>query len=396
MLNESESAELRMLQAKAYGRDGVLSAAELARLRELERTRHPEVIEPSATPLAETVESFEAEAPDPSTGPAGDSTETAGASTRRGGDSEATELPAAEPVEASGPSAGPTARRRWPVIAAASAAILAIGLGIGWGIWGWDAHSFALAAAHADQRTEIEASEDFDAGTVIPVAEQYGVVVWRAERSDGDEVCVIVTGPDKTIGHGCIGSEQLDASVWPNASATVPEGEDKAGHQLVAGLIPTATGELVPFIQVWDQSRVDWESQYSESELAQLREVEAAGYEGSTLSILGYDGDTVVWSNWASSEFCVIAAVDGGPIEACADNTQSDVNLTLAVIVDGIPTEYVVRQSEMRGPQLTIIRHPEAVKAEVDPETGDPIEFTFDDPMFDDLVSDGETGETGG
>jgi hypothetical protein len=111
------------------------------------------------------------------------------------------------------------------------------------------------------------------------------------------------------------------------------------------------------------------------------------------LGVIGYDGETVVWSDWAGGGLCVIAAVDGGPLEACAADAESDI--TLIVTVDGVPTEYFVQQSQMRGAQLTIIRHPDAAIVEVDPETGDPIEFTFDDPTFDDLVSDGEKGESG-
>ena len=48
MLQESESAELRALQGKAYGRDGGLTEVEAARLRELESMR----VEPDATVLA--------------------------------------------------------------------------------------------------------------------------------------------------------------------------------------------------------------------------------------------------------------------------------------------------------------------------------------------------------
>ncbi|MDP3953096.1 hypothetical protein [Microbacterium sp.] len=392
MLSADESAELRELQGKAYGRDGALSPVELARLQELEPARSRNA---PSSPIAEPVEASEAVSP--STGSGIDAGSGVGLDPGVGLGAEATESPAAEPVEASGASAGSALRRRWPVIVAASAAILAIGLGTGWGIWGWDARTFALAAAHADQRTEIEASEDFDPGTVIPVAEQHGVVVWRADRSDGDEVCVIVTTASQTQS-GCAKREDLGNSAWTNAMITVPEGEEKAGQQLSAALITTPAGELVPIIQVWDQNSSGWESQYSEEELAQLRRIEAAGYQGGSLGIIGYDGDTVVWSSWEPG-FCVIAAADDGLVEACADDAQSEIDLTLAVIVDGVPTEYVVHQSEMRGPQLTVIRHPDAVKVEVDPETGDPIEFTFDDPTFDDLVIDGETGttdETGG
>ncbi|MDQ0644640.1 hypothetical protein [Microbacterium murale] len=284
-------------------------------------------------------------------------------------------------------------RRRWPVLAAASAAILAIGLGIGWGVWGWDAEAYALATAHADQRAELEADDVYDSGTVIPVAEQYGVVIWRAERSDGDEVCVIVTGTERAQ-NGCIPSKELENSVWPNATATIPEGEDKAGQQLVAGLIPTLTGELVPFIQVWDQGPSGWESQYSDGELAQLRELEAAGYVGSALSIIGYDGEHVVWGNWEQGGLCVIAPADGGVIEACSEDAEAE--LTIVAVVDGVPTEYVVRQTEMRGPQLTIIRHADATDVRVDPETDDPIEFTFDDLVGGETGETGTTDETGG
>ncbi|GGD74939.1 hypothetical protein [Microbacterium murale] len=417
MVSAEESAELRMLQAKAYGPDGGLSVEELERLQELEssggRLRLAALAQPvSSLRLAALAQHTAPVGPRPSLNDPQEVVAPQEAASPQGADRSQEpgrvveraegETKRAERASASrsGSSAEPHAPlrpwRRHPIGFAlgAVAAALVLGLGIGWAVWGWDADAYALASAHAEQRAEIEATDDFDPGTVAPVAEQYGVVVWQAERSDGDEVCVIVTGPDEMIQNGCIPSEQLKDSVWPNATATVPEGEEKAGQQLVAGLIPTMTGELVPFIQVWDQDASGWESQYSDAELAQLHELEASGYEGSTLGILGYDGDTVVWSNWVNGGFCVIAAVDGGPIEACAEDAESDI--TLMVIVDGVPTEYLVQQSEMRGPVLTIIRHSEAAIGELDPETGDPIEFTFDDPMFDDLVSDGETGETGG
>lgn len=405
MLSAEESAELRSLQTKAYGPGSGASAAEVARLQELERLRLPSVAQPVSSRSARSTARDEVHA-GAGTAPAEQYGEGAAAVEQHGvgflvgeqqlrdveraerveGSQTATEL-----VEASSPS--PSIRRRWPLFIAASAAILAIGFGIGWGIWGWDSGAFALEAAHAEQRAELEAEGIYDPGTIVPLAEQYGVVVWRADRSDGDEICVIVTGPDQP-GQGCIPSEELKNSVWPNANTTVPEGQEKAGQQLVAGLITSASGELVPFIQVWDQTVSGLESQYNDEELAQLHELEAAGYEGSTLSIIGYDGDRVVWSNWASGDFCVIASPDGGLLEACAPDATSD--LTLAVVVDGVPTEYVVRQSEMRGPQLTVVRNSNVTKVEVAPGSDDPIEFGIDDPTFDDLTTDGETGETGG
>ncbi|WP_404472982.1 hypothetical protein [Microbacterium aerolatum] len=267
-------------------------------------------------------------------------------------------------------------------------ALLAVGLGVGWGIWGWDSHQFALAAAHGEERAELESSGSYDPGTVVPLAEQHGIVVWRADRSNGAQLCVIVTAPEQTR-DGCMPYDQVADSGWPNASATVPEGQEEAGNQFLAGLIPTASGELVPFIQVWEDSVSSWESQYNDSELAQLRELEAAGYAPSALSVLGYDGDTVIWGGWPNGFLCVIVPTDDSHVETCAENGEE--TLTLAMPVDGVQTEYVVRQTDMRGPQLTIVRHPTAVT--VDPETGEIIEFSVDEPMFDDLVIDDKTGD---
>ncbi|WP_404435784.1 hypothetical protein LG322_11595 [Microbacterium aerolatum] len=379
MSAEDASSELRMLRAKAYGPGGGLSSDELMRLQELEgRLRLPSVAQPVSS----------AAAPQP---PLNDPQEV----TPHQEELFPRVVERAERVETATPAPDPSTgsgtdpRRRRPAVVGAAAALLAVGLGVGWGIWGWNSHQFALAAAHGEERAELEASGDFDPGTVVPVAEQHGVVVWRADRSEGEELCVIVTSPDQTQ-HGCVTYEDLENSAWPTAGTLIPEGEEKAGSQFYAGLIPRPAGELVPFIQVWDQSdSSSWESQYSEEELAQLRELEAAGYEPGALSVLGYDGDTVVWSTWENSGLCLLVPTGGDIAEACANDFEE--TITLIISTAGGDTEYVVRQTDMRGPQLTIVRHPTAVT--VDPETGDVIEFSVDEPMFDDLVIDDKTGD---
>ncbi|MGO2933517.1 hypothetical protein [Microbacterium sp.] len=384
MPQADESAELRMLRAKAYGPGGGLTAEELARLQELEgeerlrRFDSPRSL--SARPHSESDRVVErAEGPPPVVERVeGDPrvVERAEGETKRVERPEGVETSEA-PHHPEAPPATP--RRRWPILAAASAAILAIGLGIGWGIWGWDGDASALAAAHGGTQAELEAGERYDPGTIVPLAEQYGVVVWSADRSDGDETCVIVTG-STTPRDGCVPTGGLKDSVWPNATATVPEGEEKAGQQLNAGLIPTPTGELVPFIQVWDQSQSDWESRYSDEELTQLREIEAAGYQPEQLSIIGYDGDTVVWGTWETGLLCIIVPINDALAEQCAADADSDVELTASA--GGIVTEYHVTQSTMRPPQLTVIKHASA-DARSEYYYGNP-----DEPMFDDLVDD--------
>jgi len=319
-----------MLRAKAYGPDGGLAHDELTRLRELEGWGDDsgvlrEVVEaPAADPIPEGVDPI----PEP-----------------------VDSIP--EPVE--GSHAAPvTRRRRGAILTGAAVTILAIGLGIGWGIWGWDRQSSALAAEHSDTQAELEAEHVYDAGTVTPLAEKHGVVVWRADRSEGEEVCVILTGAERPQ-HGCVTSAQLADSMWPNASATVPDGDKKAGQQLMAGLILSTNGELMPYIQVWDQSQSGWESQYTESELTQLRAVEAAGHIGSALSVLGYDGDSIIWSTTETGVLCAIVPTgDDGFAEACAEDSEESFDLVIPG--DGVSTRYTITQPGRRMPQLTVYK----------------------------------------
>ncbi|MEW1961090.1 hypothetical protein AB0269_01350 [Microbacterium sp. NPDC077644] len=405
------SAELRMLRAKAYGPGGELSDAELARLQELEerardaagedeRLRLPAVAQPvvpepvegsSSRPPAASLNDPQdgAAAVDESRGrDAGD--EFSGSLSERsettlrqaqGPTEQAERAEASDDAEASSVTEAPPQRRRWPLIAASVVATLGIGFGIGWAIWGWDAQSFMLTAAHGDERAELE--EQFDPGTVVAVAEQDGVVVWRAEASQGEQRCVIITAPGQTSS-GCMSLDEIDEYGWPNASITIPEGQERAGESLSAAILRAQTGDLVPYIQVWGPETYDWESQYTEAELAQLRQIEAEGYAPQNLSVIGSDGDTSVFYEWAGQGLCVVAVLDGDVVEACTEDVASD--LTLSATVGGIPTEYIVTQSATRGPQLTIVRHP--VTVTVDPETGEVIEPSPDDPMFDDFFTE--------
>lgn len=364
MPEADESAELRMLRTKAYGRGGKLSAEELTRLQELEGWGAA-AVETEGLRLAPLV-------PDTASAAAENRSESGVGIDASPSDEEIPETPETPEI----PEIQETpARRRWPLLAAASAVILAVGLGIGWGIWGWDSEASALTAAHSGTHAEIEATQLYDPGTVVPVAEQHGVVVWQADRSDGEELCVIITAPDQNS-HGCVSYEQLADFAWPSATATVPEGEESAGDQITAGLISTTTGELAPFIQVWHAS--GWESQYSADELTQLRAVEAAGYRASSLSILGYDGDSVVWSTWENG-LCVIAPTDAGIADFCADGEAETLSLTAPV--DGITTRYVVTQPKRRPPLLTIYK-------DVDTGYYFGTDLADDDPAIDDTSGD--------
>lgn len=400
MVDADDSAELRMLRAKAYGRGGQLSTAELERLQELEGRGSssaaaapppqgdPQPLPPHTEPSIDEFfgalsEHSETKRVEPSEGAATSSPD------------EASPPDEAAPDETSSPGeASPDEKppRRWPLLAAASVAILAAGLGIGWGIWGWDSEASALTATHSGTQAEIEAQQLYDPGTVVPVAEEHGVVVWQADRSDGEELCVIITAADQKQ-HGCITYEQLADYAWPSATATVPEGQEEAGHQISAGLISTTTGELVPFVQVWNMEPSAWESQYTDAELEQLREIEAAGHMGGALSILGHDGDTVIWSSWETGNLCVIAPTDAGIVEACADDPEASVSLTASV--DGLATRYVVTQSDRLPPQLTVYKDVDTDYYFDNPDEPMFDDLFADDPSIDDTSIDDKTGEAG-
>ncbi|WP_175985700.1 hypothetical protein [Microbacterium tenebrionis] len=398
------SAELRMLRAKAYGPGGELTDAELARLQELEgrardaagedeRLRLPAVAQPVVPEPVEGSSAAAAPPPlnDPQDGAAaadesrgrdagddfsGSLSERSETTLRQaqGPTEQAERAEASDDAEASSETEAPSHRRRWPLIAASVVATLGIGFGIGWAIWGWDAQSFMLTAAHGDERAELE--EQFDPGTVVAVAEQDGIVVWVAERAEEEQTCVVVTLPGRSSS-GCMTYDEVAANGWwPSTSVTVPDGQENAGETLIAAVLRGVDGRLVPYIQLQPTVGYDWESQYTDAELAQLRQLEAEGYDPQNLSTLGADGDTTLFYEWDASGLCVVAVLSDGVTEACTEDGTG--GLTLSATVDGIPTEYVVTQSEMRGPQLTIYK-------------GVDTEYYFgssDDPMFDDFFTE--------
>lgn len=372
MLTPEESAELRSLQERAYGRDGRLTPEELDRLHELESRRGTpgfSVADSSAGSGAESAAGAES----------GTRTELRTRAELRtrvqlrsqavldaAAGSDADAPPTTEPVEASDPQ--PRRRsRRWLAIAAGGAVL--VGLGAGWMLWGWDSAQFALSVAHAEQRVELESTGDFDPGTVVAMSEQHGVVVWRAERHEGEEQCVIVTTQTaKQSGCAMLNDANMSSAY---ASITVPDGEELQGQSLSAYLLSSTSGEIVPTIQVWDDTGVVWESQYTEQELAAITRIEAEGFDPSSLGILGYDGETPVWTSWRPEGPCVIAESDHGIVHACADGVSPGTEMSVMADVHGVPTHYIVRNSEQRGQQLTIMKLPELLDAELD----DPIEY---------------------
>lgn len=357
--------ELRMLRAKAYGPGGVLTSAELARLQQLEgRSVAPEAQSPHPHQPPQTQRPHQApnlhQTPDPwiprdSASEQGQSQHPDDPLAMFGDPGSATDT-ATDTDEA---SHARTRRRR--AILGVSVVAAVIGVGIGWGLWGWDGEAAALAIAHSEQREQLEEKGTFDPGSVTPLADQYGVVVWRADRHDGEEVCVLITADDAQMQSGCAPKASVvdgGSTGMASASMIVPAGEEKAGQQLSALLLALPSGQLVPYLQVWGME-TSWESQFTDEEREQLSIFEAAGYSPESLSVIGYDGEVAVWSSWSTGQLCLLAQaepgnVDAGIHEACAEN-ESD-TISLGAMVDGVSTRYVVTRHDMYGPQFTIYK----------------------------------------
>ena len=187
MLDAAEKDELRSLQARAYGRHGGLTDADLERLHELESSRavrsgasRPSAEERRRTdagPLEVFVEADER--PDPAE--RADSVD----------DSDDSEQEGTAPERA---SRGRALRRHWRGLVAGAAVIAVAGIGIGGMLFGdRGAPAVELTPEQQEWQNELLATAEYDPGSLRAVGEEEGVVAWYATKKDGELVCVILS-----------------------------------------------------------------------------------------------------------------------------------------------------------------------------------------------------------
>lgn len=181
MLTAEESAELRTLQARAYGQDAELSAADAARLRELERRSDAEAFRDDAEPLAAAA-AWPVTAPSTAGASSLEHAELAG--TRASSDSPATRRPGIRP---------------WIAVLAVIV-VFALGAGFGWMLFGQpDRSSIGLTQEQRARGAEIVANGTYDANSLRAMIEREGVMVWLATTDAGESLCLIVDdGADAT------------------------------------------------------------------------------------------------------------------------------------------------------------------------------------------------------
>lgn len=319
MLQESDAAELRDLQRRAYGRDGGLTDVDAARLRELEETRVPKPDASEASdatvPQAALVESTDVDVA------AGAVVAEDAADGEPAGETDASE-PGAEAEARATTALRPVLRRHWKAIAAAAAVLLVAGLAGGWALFG-RAEGIELTTEQQERRAELQADGGYDAGSLRAIGQEEDVLVWHATKEDGEMACLILDTPQDSATQ-CQRSEDVDngnaVGVSVNLDSGVAEGED--AEQIWASAVRTTEGELVAIIQRWPSSQNDWLSQFAGEERVRVEELLDEGFQNYSLSVVGYFRDAPIWYGQrlegATAEDClVVDAIDGiacGPL----------------------------------------------------------------------------------
>lgn len=389
-----------MLQAKAYGPDGALSSVEVARLHQLERPRRPEGVQPGETPRTD-----DTDRPAGSVHRPGESAVQSqpGVESEPGSEHE----PGAESVDAPGDTSQQARRRHPLLVAAAAIAVLAVGVGIGWLAFGRDTGPAIPVTAEQQARGETLAEEaDLDPGTIIAMAQEQDVLVWMGTRDEGEITCMIIDDGEYDT-PSCGQTESvMDTGLYGTLTRDAPP--DSSGNDIE--MISASLGfhgqdEPVAMIQrEWAMSSQDsFLDQFTDpQQRATAARLLDEGFDNWSPTLAAFDEQTPIWiaARDNGQQVCLFYGDDPEAPSACAsmDAAKSEgVNLTVLSWADGAPSgvSVTLRYTEQMMASIVITPVP-ASDLIVDRGSGDPIEFSFEDPSPNGVVSDGETVETSG
>lgn len=301
MLNAADAAELRSLQVKAYGRDGGLSEAEARRLSELETARVEPAVEPvDRTPAVDAHGDVEASGVAASGVEASGVEASDGAQLRPAVDGSPVADDAASEHEPADPRRGePVAsglrgalRQHVRAVAAASALLLVVGLVAGWALFGRPSGGIDLTGPEQERRSELQAGDDFDAGSVRAIGKDDDALVWFGTKQDGVMNCIVLDVGEQSS-TACQRADD-ETNPW-GFGAQLQTGEGKDSEQVSASAVRSATGEVVAVIQRWESDPDSWLSQFAGEDRTRADELMAAGYDGYSFSIVGEFGGAPVW-----------------------------------------------------------------------------------------------------
>lgn len=362
MLDSDEWAELRSLQARAYGRDAVLTPTEAVRLRALEDRRFDRGVE--------SVQQGPAEIGD---APAAEMLSAQSRAATERDDAAAGAAPADAETDAeadiggrrTGTDAAASPRRsvlraHWRPVAIATVALLVIGLGIGWLAFGRSGVSpVALTAEQQQWQNDLTVAGLYDSGSIRALAVEEGVVIWAATKDEQARTCLILRAEGVTQ-PSCDRTEVV-AETGIYGGITVRAAGDQH-RQLSVQMLLTAAGDPAVAISTYDYDPGVSGITYANEEESQAAErLIAEGFDGNSLWVVGYDGDVPVWTavQTDSQHPCLI--YDGSTPETpiiCADpETMQDQTSSLVLNVVDSATGAVthLELASNRGPAYLVI-----------------------------------------
>ncbi|MEV7609833.1 hypothetical protein AB0N61_10145 [Microbacterium sp. NPDC089320] len=400
MPQESDSAELRALQIKAYGRDGGMTEAEAARLTELESMRGDSGMHGRSDVEAAPVPAQGLPAADDA--PSGDSSRSASdAPLSTTGERTADERPTVESRRLRG-----AFREQWKAAALASALLLVIGVAAGWALFGRSGDAVALTSAQQERRAELQAEGGFDPDSLRAIGQDDGALVWYATKDEGETICLTLDVAGKSADQ-CQRAADLDNGngIGLNASVTVA-GEDAEGvEEIWASAARAMNGEVVGVIQRWRSDGNSWLSQFQGDERERAEQLVEEGFEEFSFSVVGYFRGAPVWraQRLESDEIQDCLIVDAVKAVGCRPagdgQTSDDVIEVSGATVDeagGTPAEWSVRLAYTPNgmPYLVVSGDSTASAAVQTVRPGETLELGGEnqDPIQVDIPADGSDG----
>ncbi|MFJ2550855.1 hypothetical protein [Microbacterium sp. NPDC087591] len=320
MPDDDEVIELRALQERAYGRGGGLTAAEAERLDRLTRRPAAQAVEGAPSGAAAPPQMISGVPDDvgrPDREPA------------------ASPLPASEPPALPAPPAsGGDALRsshsappldRWRPLLIGIAAALVVGVGVGWFLFGrGGADAVALTAAQQEWQREIIGEATYDQGSLRAVAVEAGVVLWVATKKDGDFTCLLLGDGSRTTSECDTTKAVRESGLYGTLMVERGEGQTEVSAQMLL----TAGGEPAVASSSYEYDPEAMMSTYATEEEERFAEtLVTAGYDARSISVVGYDGETPIWTAARPEESaqCLIygASEVFGDVH-CADPASGD------------------------------------------------------------------------
>lgn len=345
MLDEAESSRRRELQRKAYAPGGGVSEAELAELRSLDAraadslAEHPSTAPAQQPETADFAPAVTAPAEPAPAEPIAQVTAERGPEPTAVGERE-------EPI------AQPRRRRRpgIPILVLSTLVALLLGFGGGWMLLS-RSDAPRMTATQASAMAEIEKTARFDPGSIVYLGEKYNASVWRATAEDGAKICLAIHVVDKNE-YLCSPPPEGEGPYAQPVGVSLDRVDGDAHWSYWATLVADIAGREVLIVQRHDMSEgFDWRSQFSESELAQIDILAAHGAEAQYLQVVGYDGEVPVFLSQGMRRCVyVVDPASDGVAENC-DPVDGVFSLTVGA------TTYDVRETENRGPMLTVLRN---------------------------------------